>query len=435
MVQRLSTADTGFEDSFTTLMGKRETQTVRVEEQVAAIIADVRQRGDTALLEYTARFDGQAAADSGLVIGSREIEAASGACEAATLEALNLAATRIRTFHERQCPVDDYHVDELGVKLGQRWTAVDAAGLYAPGGTASYPSSVLMNAIPAQVAGVNRRIMVTPAPQGTLNPLVLAAAHLSSIDELYRVGGAHAIAALAFGTETITPVDVITGPGNAYVAEAKRQVFGAVGIDSIAGPSEILVVADGHNDPAWIAADLVAQAEHDVTAQSILITDDETFTHLVEAAVAAQLETLPRRMIAQASWSDFGAIIQVRSLAESTALVNRLAPEHLSLAIEEPEGYLEHIHHAGAIFVGRYTPEAVGDYIAGPNHVLPTARAARFSSALAVTDFMKRSSVIHCSAENLSSLAPAVISLAQAEGLEAHARSISVRLNNKDGTS
>jgi histidinol dehydrogenase len=348
------------------------------------------------------------------------------------MTALRLAAERIEAYHRRQRPTDFDYTDDLGVGLGARWTAVEAAGLYVPGGTAAYPSSVLMNAIPAKVAGVDRLVMVVPAPGGVLNPLVLAAANLVGISEVYRIGGAQAIAALAFGTKTIAPVDKIVGPGNAYVAAAKRQVFGIVGIDTIAGPSEILVVADADNDPDWIAADLLAQAEHDSAAQSILITDDAAFADAVEAAVTRQLATLPRADIARASWDRFGAIIRVDRLDEAVPLIDRLAPEHLELAIAEPERLADRVRHAGAIFLGRFTPEAIGDYVGGPNHVLPTSRSARFASGLGVIDFMKRTSILRCDADALDVLGPAAGRLAEAEGLTAHGRSIAIRSNRRD---
>src|SRR6185295_1821806 len=346
-----------------------------------------------------------------------------------TVAALRVAAERIEAFHRRQLPSDIDYVDDVGVRLGQRWRPIEAVGLYVPGGTASYPSSVLMNAIPARVAGVERLVMTVPAPDGVLNPLVLAAARLAGIDEIYRIGGAQAIAALAYGTATIAPVVKIVGPGNAYVAAAKRRVFGQVGIDMIAGPSEVVVIADKDNDPAWIAADLLAQAEHDAAAQSILITDDAGFGRAVVAAVKAQLATLPRASVAGASWENFGAVIVVESLDEAPVLVDRLAPEHLEIATEDPESLSAAIRNAGAIFLGRYTPEVIGDYVAGPNHVLPTARSARFASGLSVLDFMKRTSILKLDAESLNALSAEAMSLAKAEGLEAHRRSVAIRLN------
>jgi histidinol dehydrogenase len=351
------------------------------------------------------------------------------ACDAGTLEALAFARDRIELFHRRQLPKDERFTDALGVELGWRWSAIDAVGLYVPGGTAAYPSSVLMNAVPARVAGVARVVMVVPSPDGKLNPLVLAAAHLGGVSEIYRVGGAQAVAALAYGTATIAAVAKIVGPGNAYVAAAKRQVFGTVGIDMIAGPSEVLVLADGTNDPEWIAADLLAQAEHDSGAQSILVTDDAAFGRDVEAAIERQLTRLPRAATAAASWRDFGAVILVRGFDEAMPLVNRIAPEHLELAIEDADAYAARVRNAGAIFIGRHTPEVIGDYVGGSNHVLPTARSARFSSGLSVLDFMKRTSILRLGPDQLRELAPAAIALAQAEGLDAHARSVAIRLN------
>jgi histidinol dehydrogenase len=365
-----------------------------------------------------------------LRLSESEIEAARSACSRDALDALDVAAKRIEDYHRRQIPENAFYADETGAHLGWRWTALDSVGLYVPGGTASYPSSVLMNAIPAKVAGVKRLVMVTPATGGAINPLAIEAARRAGISEIYRVGGAQAIAALAYGTESIAPVDKIAGPGNAYVAAAKREVFGQVGIDSIAGPSEILVIADSANRPEWIAADLLSQAEHDASAQSILITDDAAFAKQVETAVAAELKTLPRETIAAASWRDFGTIIVVKTLTDGAALANRVAPEHLELAVRSPEALLTQIRHAGAIFLGRYTPEAMGDYIAGPNHVLPTARTARFSSGLSVLDFLKRSTLLSLTPESLSALGESAIALARTEGLEAHARSVSIRLSS-----
>ena len=387
-------------------------------------------RGDAALIELTAKFDRQQLSPETLRICEPEIDAAFEACTQPTRNALELAATRIRAFHARQKPQDERFTDAAGVELGHRWTPVDAAGLYVPGGLANYPSSVLMNAIPAREAGVGRVVMVVPTPDGNVNPLVLVAARLAGVDEIYRVGGAQAIAALAYGTDTIAPVNVIVGPGNAYVAAAKKQVFGQVGIDMIAGPSEILVVADSQNDPAWMAADLLSQAEHDEVAQSILICEDHAYADAVEQAIEAALETLSRAEIARKSWQDFGAILVVDDLvAQAPALINQLAPEHLELAVEDPEAMARDVRHAGAIFMGRYTPEAIGDYIAGPNHVLPTARASRYASGLSVLNFMKRSSLVKCDATSLSAIGPAAVQLAEEEGLSAHGRSISIRLN------
>lgn len=429
MPLKLSTKDAGFEEAFVAFLSARREAEVDVSSAVAEIIAEVRARGDAALFDYTQRFDRLALTSDSLRIGPAEIAAASAACDEATLSALRLAADRIRAYHEKQLPEDLSYRDEAGVLLGHRWTPVAAVGLYVPGGRAAYPSSLLMNAIPARVAGVTRLAVVVPTPDGEINPLVLAAAEVCGIAEVYRVGGAQAVAALAYGTESVAPVDKIVGPGNAYVAEAKRQVFGTVGIDMIAGPSEILVVADGDNDPAWIAADLLSQAEHDPTAQSILLTDSADFAARVCQAVEQELSVMPRREIAAASWRDHGAVIAMDSLQEAGALIDRIAPEHLELAVEEPDRLMESFSNAGAIFLGRHTPEAIGDYLGGPNHVLPTARSARFSSGLSVFDFLKRSSILGCSAEALSALAPATIALAEAEGLHAHARSVSLRTN------
>ncbi|MCK5545941.1 MAG: histidinol dehydrogenase [Rhodospirillaceae bacterium] len=429
MVKRLNATDAGFADAFAgVLNAKRETD-VDVNQSVADIISDVRSRGDDAVLEYTQRFDRMEINAGGLAIGREEIEKAVGEVDGQTLDALKLAATRIKDFHARQAPDYEDYVDGAGVRLGYRWTPVGAAGLYVPGGTAAYPSSVLMNAIPATVAGVGRLVMVVPTPDGIINPLVLAAADVAGVSEIYRIGGAQAVAALAYGTNTIKPVDKIVGPGNAYVAAAKRQVFGTVGIDMIAGPSEILVVADGSNNAEWIACDLLSQAEHDVNAQSILITDDEVFADAVEAAVEVELKTLARAEIAGQSWNDFGVIIVVENLNDAAPLIDAIAPEHLELAVEDPDELFGKINNAGAVFLGRYTPEAIGDYIAGPNHVLPTARSARFSSGLGVLDFMKRTTFIGCDADSLSEIGSAAVRLADAEGLGAHGRSISVRLN------
>jgi len=431
MPARLSTADPGFEAAFETLLHAKREMSEDVEDTVRAIVAAVRERGDAALIDYTRRFDRLDLAAASLRVGEDEIEAAAARCSPEALEALAFARDRIEAFHRRQLPESIRYVDALGVELGIRWTAVDAAGLYVPGGTAAYPSSVLMNAVPAKVAGVDRLVMTVPMPEGTVSPLVLAAARLAGIDEIYRVGGAQAIAALAYGTQSIRPVAKIVGPGNAYVAAAKRQVFGQVGIDTIAGPSEVLVIADGSNDPDWIAADLLAQAEHDVSAQSVLITDDAGFADRVEAAVERQLATLPRGAIAAQSWAENGAIVTVRSLDEAPALCDRLAPEHLQIATQEPDALAAAIRHAGAVFIGRHTPEALGDYVAGPNHVLPTARSARFSSGLGVLDFMKRTSLLKAGPEGLAALGPAAMALARAEGLEGHARSIALRTNRR----
>jgi histidinol dehydrogenase len=427
--RRLDTRAAGFARAFQGLIDELREEDAQVTEAVAAILARIRSGGDAALIEETQRFDRHDCRR--LAFDATEIAAGAASCAPQALAALGLAAERIRAYHETQRPVDLDWVDASGVRLGALWRPLAAVGLYVPGGTAAYPSSVLMNAIPAKVAGVDRLVMVTPTPAGKINPLVLAAAQLAGIDEIYRVGGAQAIAALAFGTETIQPVDKIVGPGNAYVASAKRQVFGRVGIDTIAGPSEILVVADRWNDPAWIAADLLSQAEHDPAAQSVLITDDAGFADLVGDAVEHQLATLPRRSIAEASWRRFGVIILVASFDEAPGLIDRLAPEHVELAIEAPDILARQIRNAGALFLGRLTPEAVGDYVAGPNHVLPTARAARFASGLGVNDFVKRTTLIACDRASLAAIGPAAVTLAEAEGLDAHARSVSIRLADR----
>ena len=428
---RLSIRDADFESRFATLLGAKREVSQDVDRTVAAIIADVRKRGDAALAEYSLRFDGIDLDQTGIRIADTEIAAARAACTPGHLEALEFAAVRIRAFHERQKPMDQLFEDHLGVKLGWRWSAIAAVGLYVPGGSASYPSSVLMNAIPAKVAGVNRVAMVVPTPRGEISPLVLAAAALGGVDEIYRVGGAQAVAALAYGTATIRAVSKIVGPGNAYVAAAKRQVFGQVGIDMIAGPSEVVVIADETANPAWIAADLLAQAEHDAAAQSILITDDAALAEAVIAAVAGQLTSLPRRAIAEASWRDNGAIILVGGMSEAIEIANRIAAEHLEIMTRDPEAIAAEIREAGAIFLGQHTPEAIGDYVGGSNHVLPTARSARFASGLGVLDFMKRSSILSCGPEQLAALGPAAIALGEAEGLDAHARSVAIRLNRR----
>lgn len=429
MAVKLFQSDADFETAFDALLHAKREMDVDVDNVVADIIADVRKRGDAAVLDYTAKFDRLELTGDTIRIAPDELAAAAAQCKPETIEALKLAAERIESYHAKTLPEGLDYIDEAGVRLGARWRPVQAAGLYVPGGTAAYPSSVLMNALPAKVAGVERLVMVVPTPDGVTNPLVLAAAHLAGVAEVYRIGGAQAVAALAYGTATITPVDKIVGPGNAFVAAAKRRVFGQVGIDMIAGPSEILVVADKENDPAWIAMDLLSQAEHDTSAQSILITDDAEFASAVEKAVDAALETLPRKEIAGESWREHGAVIVVDSLEAAIPLVDRIAPEHLELAVADPEGLSEKISNAGAIFLGRYTPEAIGDYIAGPNHVLPTARSARFSSGLGVLDFMKRTSFVACDADNLRAIGPAAVDLAVTEGLGAHARSVAVRLN------
>ncbi|BCH26724.1 histidinol dehydrogenase [Mesorhizobium sp. L-8-3] len=424
---RISEPD--FENRFAAFLATKREVSVDVDETVREIVARVRAEGDAALLDYSLRFDKADLAATGIAVTRAEVEAAYGHADPATVEALKLARDRIEAHHARQRPADDRYVDSIGVELGSRWTAIESVGLYVPGGTASYPSSVLMNAVPARVAGVGRIVMVVPAPNGRINPLVLVAADLAGIAEIYRVGGAQAVAALAYGTQTIRPVAKIVGPGNAYVAAAKRQVFGTVGIDMIAGPSEVLVVADGSNDPEWIAADLLAQAEHDTAAQSILITDDAAFGAAVESAVERQLNLLPRVETAAASWRDFGAVILVDSFDQAPPLVDRIAAEHLELAIDDPEAFLANIRNAGAVFVGRHTPEVIGDYVGGSNHVLPTARSARFSSGLSVLDFVKRTSILKLGPEQLRALAPAAIALAKAEGLDAHGRSVAIRLN------
>ena len=426
---RLTTTAADFETRFAALLAAKREVSADVDAVVRRIVADVRDNGDAALIALTARFDGLELTPATIRIGAEEVESAYRQTDPVTLRALELAHARITSHHARQRPKDDFYTDAIGVELGSRWTAVESVGLYVPGGAASYPSSVLMNAIPAKVAGVERIAMVVPAQKGTLNPLVLAAARIAGVDEIYRVGGAQAVAALAYGTETIRPVAKIVGPGNAYVAAATRQVFGTVGIDMIAGPSEVLVIADGSNDPSWIAADLLAQAEHDAAAQSILITDDADFAEAVEASVLSQLERLPRRATAAASWRDFGAIILVENLGDSPALANRIAAEHLELAVDDPEALFAEIRNAGAVFLGRHTPEVIGDYVGGSNHVLPTARSARFSSGLSVLDFVKRTSTLKLGPEQLRQLGPAAIELARVEGLDAHGRSVAIRLN------
>lgn len=429
MPLRLNHAQDDFEARFKAFLSEKRETEADVVDAVKAILADVRARGDAALIDYTTKFDRYPLTADTIRISADEIAASRAKCDPDTLDALATAHDRIVAFHERQKPDDLDFVDEQGVGLGYRWSAVGAAGLYVPGGTAAYPSSVLMNAVPAKVAGVERLVMVVPTPDGVVNPLVMAAAELAGVDEVYRVGGAQAVGALAYGTDTIRPVDKIVGPGNAYVAAAKREVFGTVGIDMIAGPSEILVLADGMNDPSWIAADLLSQAEHDTAAQAILITDDAAFADAVVAAVDAHLKTLPRTEIAAESWNTFGAVITVDNLSAALPLVDRIAPEHLEIAADDAEALAAGIRNAGAMFLGRYAPEAVGDYVAGPNHVLPTARSARFSSGLGVLDFMKRTSMIRCDAEGLRRIGPAAKTLADAEGLGAHALSVAIRLN------
>jgi histidinol dehydrogenase len=429
MPVRLDRSSADFDERFGKFLAAKREVSADVEAAARAIVEDVAARGDVALIEATRKFDRLALEAKGLRVTAAEIDAAVKASDAVTLDALQFARDRIETFHLKQVPKDQRFTDALGVELGWRWSAIESVGLYVPGGTAAYPSSVLMNAIPAKVAGVARLVMVVPAPDGKLNPLVLAAAHLGGVSEIYRVGGAQAIAALAHGTATIAPVVKIVGPGNAYVAAAKRLVFGKVGIDMIAGPSEVLVIADDTGNADWIAADLLAQAEHDASAQSILITDCKRLAEEVERAVAAQLATLPRAQIASASWRDFGAIILVESLSEAVPLANAIAAEHLEIMTADPEAFSAQIRNAGAIFLGSHTPEAIGDYVGGSNHVLPTARSARFSSGLGVLDFMKRTSILKCGPEQLRALGPAAMTLGKAEGLDAHSRSVGMRLN------
>lgn len=429
MPQFLNTQEPGFEAAFAAFLTTKREDAPDVDQAVARIIADVRARGDAAVLELTAKFDRLELTPETLAFSAEEIEAECGKVGADDRAALELAAARIRDYHKRQMPKNESWIDETGAMLGWRWGPVSAAGLYVPGGLASYPSSVLMNAIPAKVAGVERLAICVPTPDGIANPLVLLAARISGVDRVYRIGGAQAIAALAYGTETIEPVDKITGPGNAFVAAAKRRVFGKVGIDMIAGPSEILVIADKDNDPDWIAVDLLSQAEHDESAQSILITDDAEFGRAVAEAVEARLQTLERRAIAAPSWHDFGAVITVRNLEEAAALSDRIAPEHLELCVNDPDALCEKINHAGAIFLGQWTPEAIGDYVGGPNHVLPTARSARFSSGLSVMDFLKRTTLSKMTPEALAAIGPAAETLAKSEGLEAHGLSVRARLD------
>ena len=429
----LDSRDAGFEAAFRDVLNAKREDAVDVDDTVAAIISDVRTRGDAAVIDLTLKFDKLALTPDTLAFSSDEIDAECARVPAPERAALELAAARIRAYHDRQRPDDMRWTDDSGAELGWRWGAVAAAGLYVPGGLASYPSSVLMNAIPAQVAGVQRLVMCAPTPGGKVNPLVLLAARLSGVETVYRIGGAQAIAAMAYGTESIAPVDKITGPGNAFVAAAKRRVFGRVGIDMIAGPSEILVIADGQSDPDWIALDLLSQAEHDESAQSILITTDAAFGKAVAQAVDKRLETLERRAIAGASWRDYGAIITVRDLSEAAALSDRIAPEHLELCVADPEALLGQISHAGAVFLGHWTPEAIGDYIGGPNHVLPTARSARFSSGLSVLDFMKRTTLARMTPAALAAIGPAAEQLAQSESLEAHGLSVRARLDRLNG--
>ena len=429
MVKILNTDNPSFEDDFKALLESSRGTASVVSSVVRDIIRNVKARGDQALFDYSTKFDGFEIDADSMRVSVQEIEAATQACEPETLEALKLAAKRIDDFHIRHIPEDDNVTDDAGVTLGVRWNAVSAAGIYVPGGKAAYPSSVLMNAIPAVAAGVERIVMVVPSPKGNLNPLVLAAAHIAGISEIYKIGGAQAIAALTYGTETITAVDMIAGPGNTYVVEAKRQVFGTVGIDMIAGPSEILVLADRKNNPEWIAMDLLSQAEHDEAAQPILITDDRDYAGEVIRAVESHLESLPRADIARASWQDNGYVITLSNMDEAPALINRIAPEHLELALSGARDFSAKIKNAGSIFIGRYTPEAIGDYIAGPNHVLPTSGSARFSSGLSVLNFMKRNTLIECTEQSLDIIGPPAMRLAGDEGLDAHKKSIAIRLN------
>ncbi len=428
---RLDSRTADFAARFAAFLATKRETAEDVEQAVRAIIAQVRKDGDRALVELSRKFDRIDLDRLGLRVSQAQIDIAVESCDLRAFDALALARERIEAYHRRQKPSDDRFTDALGVELGHRWSAIEAVGLYVPGGTAAYPSSVLMNAVPAKVAGVPRVVMVVPAPDGKLSSLVLAAAKLAGVDEIYRIGGAQAVAALAYGTATIKPVAKIVGPGNAYVAAAKRLVFGTVGIDMIAGPSEVLILADKSSNPDWIAADLLAQAEHDAAAQSILITDDASLADTVEKAVTAQLSTLPRGAVAGASWRDFGAILLVKNFDEAIPLVDALAPEHLEIETADPEKLAGKIRNAGAIFLGAHTPEAIGDYVAGSNHVLPTARSARFSSGLGVLDFMKRTSILKCGPEQLAALGPAAIALGEAEGLEAHARSVAIRLNRR----
>ena len=432
MAIRLRAGAANFAQAFAAFLSTKREVSEEVDTAVRAIVKDVRTRGDAALIDYTTKFDRLNLTADTLRISGEEIDAAVAGADPKVVEALTLARDRIHSHHARQMPKDDRYTDALGVELGSRWTAIEAVGLYVPGGTASYPSSVLMNAVPAQVAGVGRIVMVVPSPDGKLNPLVLVAARLAGVSEIYRIGGAQAIAALAYGTATIAPVAKIVGPGNAYVATAKRLVFGTVGIDMIAGPSEVLVIADKDNDPDWIAADLLAQAEHDTASQSILMTDDEKFADAVEQAVLRQLKLLPRAEIAAQSWADYGAIIVLDALEQGIPLANRIAAEHLEIATENPEALFDKITNAGAVFLGKHTPEVIGDYVGGSNHVLPTARSARFSSGLSVLDYVKRTSILKLGVDQLRALGPAAMTLARVEGLEAHRRSVGIRLNLED---
>ena len=429
MALRLSTAQADFEDQFTALLGQKRETAQEVDEIVRTIIADVVARGDAALAEYTKKFDALDYAHTPMKVSAAEVDDACAQCDQEAFKALQFARDRIASYHEKQRPPDSRFTDAAGVELGWRWTPIEAMGLYVPGGTASYPSSVLMNALPAKVAGVDRIVMVVPALRGELSPLVLAAARLAGVDEIYRVGGAQAIAALAYGTQTIAPVDKIVGPGNAFVAAAKRQVFGRTGIDMVAGPSEVLILADGQANPDWIAADLLAQAEHDKAAQSLLITSDGDLADRVEISLQSQLNDLPRKDIASASWRDYGAIIVCDTLEAALPYANRIAAEHLEIMSADADALADKVRNAGAIFIGAYTPEAIGDYVGGSNHVLPTARSARFASGLNLLDFMKRTSILKCSPQSLDVLADAAIALGHAEGLHAHARSVAIRRN------
>jgi len=431
MARRLKASDASFDADFQKLLFAKREEEEDVAQAVRGIIADVRARGDAALIDLTNKFDRAGVTQQTLKLSSAEIEAARAQVSKEQMAAIETAATRIEAYHRRQIPADDRFTDETGALLGWRWTSLDSVGLYVPGGTAAYPSSVLMNAVPAKVAGVKRIVMVTPASGGAINPLVLAAAWRAGVSDIFRIGGAQAVAALAYGTKTIKPVDKIVGPGNAYVAAAKREVFGQVGIDSVAGPSEILVIADGKNDPEWIAADLLSQAEHDASSQSILITDDAGFADKVAEAAERQIAILPRKEIASKSWNGYGAIIVVKTLDDAAPLADAIAAEHLEIATDDPEAFSKKVRHAGAIFLGRHTPEAMGDYIAGPNHVLPTSRTARFSSGLSVLDFMKRTTLLGLDAKSIAAIGPEALTLAEAEGLDAHARSIAARLNRK----
>ena len=433
MARKLNAASPSFEQDFAALIAAKRDSDSDVSDAVAAILADVRARGDAAVIDLTNKYDKVALTPQRLRIGADEIVAATKACDGETLAALRLAAARIADYHRRLLPEDMSFTDAAGVMLGARYRPIESVGVYVPGGRAAYPSSVLMNVVPARLAQVPRIVMVVPTPQGQINPLVLAAAEIAGVSEIYRIGGAQAVGALAYGTATIKAVDKIVGPGNAYVAAAKRQVFGTVGIDMIAGPSEILVVADAANDPAWIAADLLSQAEHDPSSQSILITDDAGFGERVARAVDDHLKTLPRAEIAGASWRDFGGIVTVARIEDAAPLIDRIAPEHLEIATADPDGLADKVRNAGAIFLGRYTPEAIGDYVAGPNHVLPTAGSARFSSGLGVMDFLKRTSIVRCGPDSLAAIGPAAVRLAAAEGLGAHGLSVAIRLNMPRG--